>query len=74
MGIQKEYHQLLSQFTTDYNLEPITSRLSAIIKESLNNSSLKKHRQGTILIPSFIIRRNPQNSINDGINKVSLFV
>jgi hypothetical protein len=51
MGIQKEYHQLLSQFTTDYNLEPITSRLSAIIKESLNNSSLKKHRQGTILIP-----------------------
>ena len=41
MGIQKEHHQLLSQFTTDYNLEPIVPRLSVIIKESLNNSLLK---------------------------------
>lgn len=55
MGIQKEHHQLLATFTTEYDLQPIASRLSTIIKESLANNPSIKCRKGTILVPTFII-------------------
>lgn len=52
MGIQKEHHQLLAKFTTEYDLQPIASRLSTIIKESLANNPSIKCREGTILVPN----------------------
>jgi len=55
MGIQKEHHQLLAQFTAEYDLQPIASHLSAIIKESLESEPFKKCRQGTILTRAFVI-------------------
>ncbi|MHC5859075.1 hypothetical protein, partial [Nostoc sp.] len=55
MGIQKEHHQLLTQLTTEYDLQPIATHLSTIIKESLASVSSSKYRQGTILIPTFVI-------------------
>ena len=55
MGIQKEHHQLLTQFTTEYDLQPIATHLSTIIKESLASVSSSKCRQGTILVPTFVI-------------------
>ena len=35
MGIQKEHHQQLAEFTAEYDLQPIASHLSGIIKECL---------------------------------------
>jgi hypothetical protein len=55
MGIQKEHHQQLAEFTAEYDLQPIASRLSAIIKECLAGTPELKCRQGTILVPTFVI-------------------
>ena len=54
MGIQKDHHQNLAQLTQEYNLEPFTLHLSTIIKESLSVSQ-RKFRQGTVLVPTFVI-------------------
>ncbi len=48
MGIQKEHHQLLAQFTTEYDLQPIASYLSTIIKESLASDPSNKCRQAIL--------------------------
>ena len=54
MGIQKDHHQNLAQLTQEYNLESFASHLSTIIKESLAVSQ-SKFRQGTVLVPTFVI-------------------
>ncbi len=48
MGIQKEHHQLLTQFTAEYDLQPIASHLSTIIKESLASDPSNKCRQSIL--------------------------
>ena len=55
MGIQKEHHQQLAEFTAEYDLQPIASHLSGIIKECLAGAPSLKCRQGTILVPAFVI-------------------
>ena len=55
MGIQKDHHQNLAQLTQKYNLEPFAAHLSTIIKESLATNEQGKCRQGTILVPTFVI-------------------